>query len=577
MTAAYKPYQVVLEARTLNWQGVSLASKDSSQPFAVVQYDPKFTTYAYMLYGNSTAASSLERPWVLFVRYDGNLPGYSYTGDSNTIPFNGSLTLAQRAFFDSFRFSTLSYQPVTTSGGVLDFETVNSTGTLEYNWLNRNNSTPLDHENRIGKYTFNVTAPSVSTLLARGFVYQSITMTGCWQQENICDLAQNYWLMPFLWSGRVNIISVDSSGILIPGTPISLMIHNPSPLDDWLTGSFDHVFGNDSQALKAFEADLYPTNQTMTFSGSGKLSVLLNQTSLVPPQISVTAGGISLGGNFTFIPMFVNSTITSIPNSLNGTVFYANATLPFWSYSMIQGDLAYLPVATAIDRPSSFLELLNSSGWIAGDLTAPQTPFGFASQQYGFWPMGENLTLSPNLQGGGIELLGTQKLGPGGFQATFYIQPWSGGISSIQVIEGSTPLPPQSTLSASAYPSPLPTALTGLYTVSYPATGQNMKVVFTNIWGATTTIDLGSPPVPSPTISLIPFTTAAAFGVAFLAWFIASGVLKTKGGSVTSSKGSSLRKGDQVVTASSNDASAVQTVDDRETWSGDTQTSTIVV
>src|SRR5205823_4400570 len=116
--------------------------------------------------------------------------------------------------------------------------------------------------------------------------------------------------------------------------------------------------------------------------------------------------------NFTFVPTFVNSTIASVPNSLNGPVYYANATIPLWSYNMVQGSLAYLPAATSIDHPSTFLELLNSSGWVAGNTTAPQTPSAFGSQRYGFWPMGENLTVYVNTQGGGVNLLGTQKLGP---------------------------------------------------------------------------------------------------------------------------------------------------------------------
>ena len=57
--------------------------------------------------------------------------------------------------------------------------------------------------------------------------------------------------------------------MLIPSTPITLTIHNPAPLDTSLTSNFERVFGDDPQALRAFEADLYPTNQTMTVSGEG--------------------------------------------------------------------------------------------------------------------------------------------------------------------------------------------------------------------------------------------------------------------------------------------------------------------
>jgi hypothetical protein len=528
--AAYRPYNATLVARALNWEGVSLGLKSSSQPFAVVQYDPQFTAYAYMEYRNSTAQSSLERPWVLFVGYDGNLPGYSYAGDSNTSPFNGSRTLAERAYFSDFEFSTLSYQPFTTEGGVFDYHVVNSTREVQYVWLNAKDSAPLYGGNRIEKYVFDATTSTLSPLLARGFIYQNLTMAGCWQRQNACDLKRNYWLVPFLWNGRVNVVSVDPSGNMVPSTPISVTITNPSPFDQWLTSSFEHVFGNDSRALRAFQEDLYPTNRTMTLSGEGSLSILLNQTSLVPPQISITVGGVTLSGNFTFVPTFVNSTIASVPNPFDGTVFYANATMPLWSYSVATGSLAYLPVAAGIDQPSSFLELVNSNTttWIAGNTTEPQTPAAFASQEYGFWPMGQNLTVYASLQGGGVKLLGTQEVNPDRYLASFYIEPWSGGVSSFRLVAGSTAYPPQPAAAQGPYQSPLPQSVTGLYTVSYPPTGQDTKVTFTNIWGGTTTIDLGAPAAPPPLLDLIPATTVTAFGMAGVAWLLLDGILKSR-------------------------------------------------
>ena len=192
-----EPFDVVLVARALNWQGTSLGLKESGEPFAVVRYDPHFTSYSYMLYRNSTASSSLQRPWVLFVRYDGNLPGYSYDGNKNTNPFNGSRTLGERAFFSDFQYTTLSYQAYTT-GGVFRFHVLNSTGAVEYNWLNKMDSAPLDYSRRIEKYVFNATASSLAPLLSQGFIYQNITMIGCWRHEKVCYLKQNYWLVPFL-------------------------------------------------------------------------------------------------------------------------------------------------------------------------------------------------------------------------------------------------------------------------------------------------------------------------------------------------------------------------------------------
>ncbi|MDG7016340.1 MAG: hypothetical protein JRM82_03090, partial [Nitrososphaerota archaeon] len=299
---------------------------------------------------------------------------------------------------------------------------------------------------------------------------------------------------------------------------------------EWLTGSLQQAFGSDPAALRAFKADLYPTNQSMTFTGTGGLSLVLNQTSLVPPQISLTAGSTMLTGTFDFIPTLVDSPIMSVPNSLNGTVFYANATIPLWSYNMIQGSLAFLPISAAIDHPTAFLELVNDgqSGWVAGNTTEPQTPSAFASQEYGFWPMGENLTVYVNLRGGGVNLLGVQKVSPSEYQASFYVEPSSGGMSSVRVIQGSGAIENESTLNSAAYPSPLPQGLTGFFSITYPATGQDVRAVFTNVWGAKTTVDLGVATAPAPLATLIPETTVAAFGIAGVVWLIASGILKTR-------------------------------------------------
>jgi hypothetical protein len=526
-SSAFRPYNATLVARAINWQGVSMALKETSQAYAVVRYDPQFTTYAYMEYRNSTEPSSLERPWVLFVRYDGNLPGYSYSGDSNTLAFNGSETMAERAYFDNFTFTTLSYRPF-TSGGVFMFHVANSTGSVKYSWVNRNSSAPFQGGTRIQKYVFEVEPSTLSPLLAKGFSYQNVTMTARWAHEETYSMESNYWLVPFLWTGRLNVVSVGSDGNILPTTPISITIQNPSPLDQQLTSNFKQVFGNDPEALRAFQEDLYETNETMTFRGEGSLSIQLNQTSLVPPLITVTAGEVTISGNFTFAPAFVNTTIESVPNSLNGTIYYANATVPLWSYNMIEGSLSFLPVSATISSPTSFLELVNSSGWIAGNTTAPQTPSAFASQQYGFWPMGQNLTVYANLQGGGVNFLGAQTVGPGDYQALLNVEPWSGGVSNVQLVEGGYVIENESTLNASAYPSPLPQGITGLYAVSYPATGQDVKAVFTNVWGAETTIDLGTATLPPPLTNLIPETTVTAFGIAGIAWLIVSGLLSTK-------------------------------------------------
>ena len=192
--------------------------------------------------------------------------------------------------------------------------------------------------------------------------------------------------------------------------------------------------------------------------------------------------------------------------------------------------MTYLPDSTAIAQPTTNYELVtnSNSASLAWNTTEPQTPSAFASQEYGFWPMGENLTVYANLQGGGVDLLGVQKIGGGEYQATFNVESWSGGITGVELVDGGHVIENESTLIPSAYSSPLPQGLTGLYSVSYPATGQDVKAVFTNAWGAKTTVDLGVATPPPPLTNLIPETTVVAFGIAGIAWLIVSGALKNR-------------------------------------------------
>jgi hypothetical protein len=196
--------------------------------------------------------------------------------------------------------------------------------------------------------------------------------------------------------------------------------------------------------------------------------------------------------------------------------------------SRLPSTLTVTVVGALQEAPLDFQELVSSSGWIAGNTTEPQTPSAFASQQYGFWPLGGNLTVYANLQGGGIELLGTQKVGSNEYQASFYIKPWSGGVSSVQRVEGGHVVEYLSTLNPSSYPSPLPQGLEGLYNTSYPASGEDTKAVFTNIWGAKTTVGMGVAKGPGVPVCLLPETAVAAFGIAALAWLVVSGILRTK-------------------------------------------------
>jgi len=65
-------------------------------PFAIVQYSPYFTYFTYTGY-NSVGTSSYQKEFVILVRYDGNNPGYSYSGDKNTDPITDTNDTGERA------------------------------------------------------------------------------------------------------------------------------------------------------------------------------------------------------------------------------------------------------------------------------------------------------------------------------------------------------------------------------------------------------------------------------------------------------------------------------------------------
>ena len=106
-------------------------------------------------------------------------------------------------------------------------------------------------------------------------------------------------------------------------------------------------------------------------------------------------------------------------------------------------------------------------------------------------------------------------------------------MSSVQVTQGGGAIENESTLNSAAYPSPLPQGLTGFFSITYPATGQDVRAVFANVWGAKTTVDLGVATAPAPLATLIPETTVAAFAIAGVVWLIVSGVLKTRKPSIS--------------------------------------------
>ncbi|MDG6908069.1 MAG: hypothetical protein JRN20_20055, partial [Nitrososphaerota archaeon] len=96
-TAPYSQQKVTATAYLYNEIGNVLVQSpsSSSQPFTVVQYHPIFSYFTYMEYNNLNS-STYARPFITLVRYDGNVPGYSYAGDANTDPFSAYNSTMER-------------------------------------------------------------------------------------------------------------------------------------------------------------------------------------------------------------------------------------------------------------------------------------------------------------------------------------------------------------------------------------------------------------------------------------------------------------------------------------------------
>lgn len=96
------------------------------------------------------------------------------------------------------------------------------------------------------------------------------------------DFNASYLYEPIFYNGYLKFIPNN------PNFAVSIVAHNPRPLDPYLISRVISIFGNDSAIIRIFQRDLYPAYST-TFlkpiiSNSKEWLFLVNETNLATPS-----------------------------------------------------------------------------------------------------------------------------------------------------------------------------------------------------------------------------------------------------------------------------------------------------
>jgi len=534
MNAGYSPYNLTLqvEALNINKGNEFISSAFFQVPFAIVQYSPYFTYFTYTGY-NSAGASSYEKEFVILVRYDGNNPGYSYSGDKNTDPITGTNDTGERALVNSYTFSTdgwiASLNASSPSLGndlsYIKYENVTLAILSENATINA-----FTWSSRVQKYYFEGNATDMKDLLTQGFTYLNVTATASSQDfagSNYTLFNASYLYQPIVFNGLLVFKSFDSSGNPDPYAIVNITVHNPLPLDQYLISQVRDEFGNDSEVISAFKADLYDAyNETMQlipfYLSDGTTAFLVNATSLsmpgsAMPYYNVTVseqgkGSYSYTFNGSFGPLLLsNSSLPSIPFR-NFTAEYVDSAL----------GLAALPLNVSLSFDSGYFLLWQYNGYGNLAFLVSQEP-GHLSYNY---PLlyGQNSTVYVNLEGGGVHIIG---LNPGAGYSLVSLNATleSGGITRVwatssqgEVLANITLIPTSKGIAPSGY--------TGIYELLIPSTkNQTISIYIENSWGVVSdagnlSLTVFSSERPGPSVFLIVLLVMFVYAALLTSWIV---------------------------------------------------------
>lgn len=335
-TSPYDNGTLPLNFNAINWEKESIAHIVRGVPFAVVQYNPVFAVFTYTDY-NDLPPTSYQRPFVTLVRYDGNAPCYSYSGNANTAPFNAANSTGERAVVTDFSFSTLGFNATVTSAG-LPF---NATGMyVPFNYTSRSPpSSKVDYgvkagylssnpgaactddnpapgprstdapvqphlftwASRYDKWYFGSPAtrsedtgggPYFENYTARGVEWFNATFAAHWNNTggvHFDTFRSRYLYEPTLYDGYLNFTAVDQHGRPDPSIQVTVEANNPSPFNVQILDQASKIFGSDPKANASLKADLYEAyNATLTLkpvrTHAGSWLFLVNQTNRASPD-----------------------------------------------------------------------------------------------------------------------------------------------------------------------------------------------------------------------------------------------------------------------------------------------------
>ena len=588
----YAAYNVTIVPYLFNEVGNAKIDAPSSiisqQPFAVVEYHPFFAYFTYMEYNNLNS-STYARPFVTLVRYDGNAPGYSYAGDANTDPFNAYNSTMERAFINNFTFSTEGWsvstnQNPTSSPGAVNYSAYGSLN-IGVEMLNKSYPGAITWSQRVWKFYFLANPSSIQSYISNsGIIYFNVTESAWYSPSanatlRYSEFNTSYLYEPIFYNGFL-VFTNNNPNILIeyPANSfnVSVVAHNPNPLDAYLVQKVVGIFGNDSRVIDAFEPDLYAANSTMElkpiFANATEIVFLVNQTNIMTsstaqmPYFTISVRGIAGMTTYQYNesnpPSYLGRPVITPYASFENITYdvddeyslfvmddfsppapFSNFTGYFLAEPAGGYNLVMQPTSFSFTGPASYLT--RTYGYPQGPFFVTEEP-GNLTQDYTML-YGQNVTVPTNFAGGGITGLVVSGEGQGSvfYDATVFIGSESGGMSSIVVTSNSGQVLYNETIAGNGpvIVSFNPQEYVGEYTFEFPVySNGTISIDLNGVWGALNTIagipvtsNYGAPAPSGITEQIMNIVWYLLVPALFIFWFVVAYFRLKSGGGTSSS------------------------------------------
>ena len=571
--AALAPYHITLNASIVKSVDGSRRPIPNYQqvPFAVVDYSPHFADFTYMDY-NALNSSTYERSFVVLTMYDGNSPGYSYSGDINTDPFSATNSTDERGIVNSLTFATNGWSissnisMVNDSLGVMNF-LYHPNLSLSVAILNNKTGSPtiMNWSDRVYKYYFLANVQQLKNYVnTSSIIYVNVTVNAWYVNTynsdvyRTSDFNTSYLYQPIFFNGY---LVFKPYGGAQANFSVSIVSHNPSPLDSYLISQSSSIFGNYSIAIGSLEQDLYPAYSTTILkpliSNPQEWVFLVNQTNLATsnsdamPYFTISVSGRTGYTRYAYEignpPHYLSAPVTQYNQSVETTTYnvsdyfglfgvsdFSASSFPFrelTGYYFMQPatgqDLVMQPLNFSFSSPSSA-----SIPYLIRTYSNFSAPFfvsfepGNLTHSYAM-VYGENLTtsVSPNLVGGGIMGLDGIPVALNGgtdYEVSLVMGYQSGGASDVWVVNDKGQVLYNESLPMSSFSSISglfgPVGYVGEYTLQFPMenTSSSVTIYVENTWGGLSIIQgMQITPQSPPALYYSPNFLAAILVVVF--------------------------------------------------------------